>query len=277
MRNEQQYLDLLRNTLETGTVKSDRTGTGTISKFGGQMTFDLRDGKIPVITTKKVFWKAVVIELLWLMRGSTKADFMDQYGVTIWKEWTDSQNDLPNVYPKQWRNWEGKNGTTDQLANAISKIKNKPDDRRIIVSAWNVGEIEDMALPPCHAFFQFYVSNGELSCHLYQRSADMFLGVPFNIASYSLLTHLIAHECGLKAGDFIHSFGDRHIYSNHVNQVKEQLSRFAMQEPTIQINIDEPLLDFVDSCHNLSWDEIKQKIVLQNYKSHGSIKAEVAI
>lgn len=275
--NENQYLNMLRNTLETGTVKTDRTGTGTISNFGGQMSFDLRDGKIPVLTTKKVFWKAVVVELLWLLRGNTSADFLDQHNITIWKEWTNSDNDLPNVYPKQWRKWWTLNGPVDQIANAIDQIKNNPDSRRIVVSAWNAGKINDMALPPCHAFFQFYVNNGELSCHLYQRSGDMFLGVPFNIASYSLLTHLIAHECGLKAGDFIHSLGDRHIYLNHVDQVKEQLTRFPMQEPTIKINIDQPLLDFVDNCDNLTWDEIKQKIVLQNYKSHGSIKAEVAI
>jgi thymidylate synthase len=547
MRNEQQYLDLLKDTLETGTVKSDRTGTGTISKFGGQMTFDLRDGKIPVITTKKVFWKGAVVESLWFLKGSTDVTFLQERGVSFWDGWLDEKNTIGPGYGLQFRNikyitpitpkiftpepigqikvqekvlpeyntdsggtsykigdiidtdfngkitlikevplstsnnrvswivqfhntgyvgqytygdiksgkcfdpysrsvfgvgyygnynkkdpnynmlvntwrdmirrcyykkcksyknygakgfhvdsrwhsfeqfqkdftkipnWELKleypneysldkdilfasnkysvdtciwathaeqsaNTSTniyfeanspqgeklkftsigyicrkfklnpsavfrclnkklkthkgwsnfnpiicpegqvlryreiDQLKLVIASIKHNPDSRRHIISLWNIHDVDRMELPPCHGnIIQFYVSNGELSCHMYQRSCDLFLGGAINIASYSLLTHLIAHECGLKAGDFIHSFGDRHIYLNHVDQVKEQLSRTPMQEPAIQINIDEPLLDFVDNCHNLSWDEIKQKIVLQNYKSHGSIKAEVAI
>lgn len=277
------YHKLLETVLETGVKKGDRTGTGTFSVFGAQMRFNLSQG-FPLLTTKKIFWKGVVEELLWMISGSTNVRTLQERGVHIWDEWADKDGELGPVYGSQWRNWEhiekhpesyGKDEahphyvkfrSFDQLSNVISRIKTNPDCRRLIVSAWNVAEIENMALPPCHSFFQFYVAEGKLSCHMYQRSADLFLGVPFNIASYSLLTHLVAHVTDLSVGDFIHSFGDAHIYLNHVDQVKELLSREHLPAPTLKI-VGPKDIDQIKSEH----------IILENYKSHSAIKADVAI
>lgn len=273
MQNEKQYLLLLERILKTNRETSDRTGTGTLSIFGDQIRMDLRES-FPLLTTKKIFWKAVVIELLWMLRGETNTKFLHQFGVTIWDEWARENGDLGPVYGKQMRNFFGK----DQIQEVIYQIKNAPDSRRIIVSMWNPAELHLMALPPCPVLFQFEVFNGELSCHLYQRSADTFLGVPFDMASYSLLTHLIANECGLKVGDFIHSFGNVHIYNNHLDQVNEQLTRQPLPQPEININIKPgALLDFIVDCSDYSWDMISHSIELKNYQSHPSIKGKVAV
>ena len=232
----QQYHDLLKHILEKGTDKTDRTGTGTKSVFGYQMRFDLAKG-FPLVTSKKVHLRSIIHELLWFLKGETNIAYLKDNGVSIWDEWADSEGELGPVYGKQWRRWEGKNGqVVDQIASLVQEIKNNPDSRRLIVSAWNVAELPQMALMPCHSLFQFYVADGRLSCQLYQRSADVFLGVPFNIASYALLTHMIAQVCQLEPGDFVHTFGDVHIYSNHFEQVKLQLSRQPFPLPTLQLN-----------------------------------------
>lgn len=233
-----QYLDLLRDVRDNGVMKTDRTGVGTKSVFGRQMRFDLNEG-FPLLTTKKVHLKSIIYELLWFIAGDTNIAYLKEHGVRIWDEWADENGDLGPVYGHQWRSWPAPDGTTiDQLSNVIEQIKNNPDSRRLIVSAWNVAEVDKMALPPCHSLFQFYVAEGRLSCQLYQRSADMFLGVPFNIASYSLLTMMIAQVCGLKLGEFVHTTGDTHIYTNHFEQVEEQLSRAPKALPTMKINPD---------------------------------------
>ena len=232
---EQPYLDLLRDVLDNGTVKSDRTGTGTISSFARQMRFDLSRG-FPLLTTKKMHTKSIIGELLWFLRGETNVQSLQEDGIRIWNEWADATGELGPVYGKQWRRWEGKNGVVvDQIANLVDDLKNNPNSRRMLVSAWNVAEISEAALPPCHMLFQCYVANGKLSCQLYQRSCDLFLGVPFNIASYSLLTHLLALECGLEVGEFIWTGGDCHIYQNHVAQVQLQLSRTPFAPPQLVI------------------------------------------
>ena len=232
------YLDLMQHVLEHGTKKSDRTGTGTTSVFGYQMRFDLSQG-FPLVTTKKCHMKSIVHELLWFLQGDTNIRYLKENGVKIWDEWADENGNLGPVYGKQWRSWATVDGRAiDQITDVIEQIKKNPDSRRLIVSAWNVGELNQMALAPCHAFFQFYVADGKLSCQLYQRSADIFLGVPFNIASYALLTLMMAQVCGLKAGDFVHTFGDAHLYSNHMEQTREQLSREPRPLPTMRINPD---------------------------------------
>ncbi len=231
-----QYEKFLEHVFNNGTQKTDRTGTGTVSVFGGQMRFDLGES-FPLITSKKVHLKSIVYELLWFLKGDTNIDYLKEHGVRIWDEWADENGDLGPVYGKQWRSWETKDGRViDQITNALNLIKENPDSRRIIVSAWNVGELDKMALMPCHCLFQFYVADGKLSCQLYQRSADLFLGVPFNIASYALLTLMMAQECNLEPGEFVHTFGDAHIYSNHFEQVKQQLSREARPYPIMRLN-----------------------------------------
>lgn len=261
------YLDLLRHILEQGTEKKDRTGIGTISTFGYQMRFDLAQG-FPLVTTKKVYTKAVVYELLWLLKGDTNIKFLKDNGVTIWDEWADASGDLGPIYGAQWRAWKRPDGTAvDQIAQAVERIKTTPDSRRIIVSAWNAGEIEKMALPPCHAFFQFYVLDNQLSCQLYQRSADVFLGVPFNIASYSLLTMMMAQVTGLRLGQFIHTFGDVHIYSNHMEQVKLQLSREPRSLPRMKLN------PAVKDIFDFKYEDF----TLENYDPWPAIKAPVAV
>ena len=263
------YEDLLRDVLETGDTKSDRTGTGTTSVFGRQIRYDLSES-FPLITTKKVFTKGIIAELLWLLNGDTNSKTLEDQGVNIWKAWADPETgELGPVYGKQWRSWIGADGQThDQIAKVIEDIKNNPDSRRHIVSAWNVGDLEDMALVPCHAFFQFYVSSdGKLSCQLYQRSADMFLGVPFNIASYALLTHMIAQQTGLEVGEFVHTFGDAHVYSNHEDQVKEQLSREVRPFPKLVIK-RKP-----ESIFDYKIDDFE----FEGYHPHGKIEAPVAV
>lgn len=262
-----QYLDLLQHIKENGVDKGDRTGTGTRSVFGYQMRFDLQKG-FPLVTTKKIHLKSVVHELLWFLKGDTNVAYLQENGVRIWNEWADEKGDLGPVYGKQWRSWKGANGQTiDQIKQVVETIKTNPDSRRIIVSAWNVGELSEMALSPCHALFQFYVANGKLSCQLYQRSADSFLGVPFNIASYALLTHMIAQVCGLEPGDFIHTFGDVHIYRNHWEQVNLQLQRVPKELPTLVLNpIITSLFDF--EYKDISW---------KNYEPDPAIKAFVAV
>lgn len=261
------YLDLLAKVLNNGTEKNDRTGTGTISDFGHQLYFDLRY-KFPIITTKKVPFKAVAAELIWFLQGGTNIHFLHERGVKIWDPWADSEGELGPIYGKQWRSWPDKNGgTIDQIAEVIHTIKNNPDSRRMVVSAWNVADLPDMALSPCHCLFQFYVANGQLSCHLYQRSADLFIGVPFNIASYALLTHLIAQVCDLKPGKFIHTFGDVHIYQNHIEQVKTQLNRDPQPLPTLQLSSSVQEIDEFDVDH----------ISLEGYNPHPHIKAPVAV
>ncbi|WMM90091.1 thymidylate synthase [Heyndrickxia coagulans] len=231
-----QYLDLCREVLENGVKKDDRTGTGTISVFGHQMRFHLEDG-FPLLTTKKLHLKSIIYELLWMLKGDTNVKYLQENGVRIWNEWADENGDLGPVYGKQWRSWQTRDGRTiDQITQVIEQIKTNPDSRRLIVNAWNVGEIDRMALPPCHCFFQFYVANGKLSCQLYQRSADIFLGVPFNIASYALLTMMIAQVTGLEPGDFVHTLGDAHIYLNHIEQVKLQLTREPRKLPKMVLN-----------------------------------------
>lgn len=261
------YLDLLKHILDHGNEKSDRTGTGTISTFGYQMRFDLAQG-FPLLTTKKVYTKAVIYELLWLLKGDTNIKFLKDHGVTIWDEWADTNGDLGPVYGAQWRAWKRPDGTVvDQIAQAVEMIQNTPDSRRIIVSAWNAGEIEKMALPPCHAFFQFYVLNKKLSCQLYQRSADVFLGVPFNIASYALLTLMMAQVTGLEPGEFIHTFGDVHIYLNHREQVELQLSREPRPLPQMKLN---------PAVHDIFCFKYED-FTLENYDPHPAIKASVAV
>jgi thymidylate synthase len=262
-----QYLDLLRHIQENGVVKSDRTGTGTQSVFGYQMRFDLSKG-FPLVTTKKVHLKAIVHELLWFLKGDTNIQYLKDNGVKIWDEWADSEGNLGPVYGKQWRRWETKDGRViDQVAQAVELLKKDPDSRRIIVNAWNVGELDKMALMPCHTMFQLYVAGGKLSCQLYQRSADVFLGVPFNIASYALLTLMVAQVTGLKPGDFVHTFGDVHIYSNHEEQVKLQLSREPKPLPVMKLN------PAVKSIFDFKYEDFE----LLNYDPHPSIKAPVAV
>ncbi|MDA3891553.1 MAG: thymidylate synthase [Salinivirgaceae bacterium] len=262
-----QYLDLLDHILEKGSKKEDRTGTGTISTFGYQMRFDLSEG-FPCITTKKLHLKSIIYELLWFLRGDTNVKYLQDNGVRIWNEWADENGDLGHVYGYQWRSWPKPDGThLDQISQLIHDIKTNPDSRRLIVSAWNAGDIENMALPPCHAFFQFYVNNGKLSCQLYQRSADVFLGVPFNIASYALLTYMVAQVCDLEPGDFVHTFGDVHIYSNHIDQVKLQRSREIRELPKMWINPN------IKDIFEFTGDDFK----LENYDPHPHIKGVVAI
>lgn len=263
----QQYLDLLRHILDTGVQKQDRTGTGTISCFGYQMRFDLNKG-FPLVTTKKVHLKSIIHELLWFLKGQTNIKYLKENGVAIWDEWADANGELGPVYGKQWRSWEGADGkVVDQVTDLITQLNKNPDSRRLIISAWNVTELPNMALMPCHALFQFYVANGKLSCQLYQRSADVFLGVPFNIASYALLTMMIAQVCNLQLGEFIHTFGDVHIYNNHQEQVKLQLSRTPFSLPTMKIN---------PSVKNI-FDFTFEDFTLENYQSHPGIKAPVAV
>ena len=260
------YEDLLRRVLETGTAKADRTGTGTRSVFGAQLRYDLADG-FPLVTTKKVHLKSIVYELLWFLRGDSNVRWLQERGVTIWDEWADPDGDLGPVYGVQWRSWPTPSGEhIDQIQAALDLLRSDPDSRRNIVSAWNVGEIPQMALPPCHAFFQFYVADGRLSCQLYQRSADLFLGVPFNIASYALLTHMMAQQAGLGVGDFIWTGGDCHIYDNHVEQVTEQLSRDPYPYPTLELRRAESIFDY-------TYDDVQ----VVGYTSHPGIKAPVAV
>jgi thymidylate synthase len=262
-----QYEELLKHVYSAGAEKSDRTGTGTRSIFGAQIRFDLSKG-FPLITSKKVHLKSIIHELLWFIKGDTNTKYLTDNGVKIWDEWADKDGNLGPVYGHQWRNWpKTDGGTIDQLSEVIETLKNNPDSRRIIVSAWNVADLPKMALMPCHAFFQFYVANGKLSCQLYQRSADMFLGVPFNIASYALLTLMIAQVCNLEPGDFIHTFGDAHIYSNHFEQVELQLSRDLRPYPTMKINKE------VKSIFDFKYEDFE----LENYNPHPAIKGAVAV
>lgn len=262
-----QYLDLLRNVMENGVDKEDRTGTGTKSIFGYQMRFDLSKG-FPLITTKKTHLKSIIHELLWFLQGDTNVQYLHDNNVKIWDEWADENGDLGHIYGFQWRSWpDYKGGSIDQITEAIETIKKNPDSRRIIVSAWNVADLGNMNLPPCHAFFQFYVANGKLSCQLYQRSADSFLGVPFNIASYALLTMMIAQVCGLEAGDFVHTFGDLHVYRNHFEQVKLQLSREPFPLPTMKINPE------IKNIFDFKYEDFE----LVDYQAHPHIKGEVAV
>ena len=263
----QQYHDLLKHILKNGVQKTDRTGTGTISCFGYQMRFDLTKG-FPLVTTKKLHLKSIIYELLWFLNGDTNIKYLNDNGVSIWNEWADANGDLGPVYGKQWRSWEGADGKViDQIADVLHQIKNQPDSRRMIVSAWNVGELSKMALVPCHSLFQFYVADGKLSCQLYQRSADVFLGVPFNIASYALLTMMMAQVTGLEAGDFIHSFGDVHIYNNHLAQVELQLSREPYPLPQMHLNPE------VKDLFSFKFEDF----TLENYQCHPAIKAPVAV
>lgn len=263
----QQYLDLLQHILDNGTQKTDRTGTGTISTFGHQLRFDLQKG-FPLVTTKKVHLKSIIHELLWFLKGETNIAYLKENKVSIWDEWANEDGELGPVYGKQWRSWEGKDGKViDQISDLISQIKKTPDSRRLIVSAWNVGELPEMALMPCHTLFQFYVADNKLSCQLYQRSADVFLGVPFNIASYALLTMMVAQVCDLEPGDFVHTFGDVHIYNNHIDQVNLQLSREPFPLPVMKINPE------VKDIFGFQYDDFK----LENYQSHSAIKAPVAV
>ncbi len=263
----QQYLTLLQHVLDNGTQKTDRTGTGTKSCFGYQMRFNLQEG-FPLVTTKKVHLKSIIYELLWFLNGDTNIKYLKDNGVRIWDEWADENGDLGPVYGKQWRSWEGANGVVvDQITELIEQIKKTPDSRRLIVSAWNVGDLSKMALMPCHNMFQFYVADGKLSCQLYQRSADVFLGVPFNIASYALLTMMIAQVCGLAYGDFVHSFGDVHLYNNHFDQAHLQLSRTPFHLPTMKIN------PAVKDIFSFKFEDF----TLENYESHPGIKAPVAV
>ncbi len=262
-----QYLDLVKHIMDTGVEKSDRTGTGTISVFGYQMRFDLEQG-FPMVTTKKLHLKSIIYELLWFLKGDTNIGYLKENGVRIWDEWADDEGNLGPVYGKQWRSWQGANGVVvDQIAQAVHTLKTNPDSRRIMVNAWNVAELGEMALTPCHALFQFYVAEGKLSCQLYQRSADVFLGVPFNIASYALLTMMMAQVCGLKPGHFVHTFGDAHLYLNHLDQARLQLSREPRPLPTMRINPEVKNID----------DFVFEDFVLEGYDPHPHIKAEVSI
>ncbi|HIO04254.1 MAG TPA: thymidylate synthase [Gammaproteobacteria bacterium] len=263
----QQYLDLMKYVRESGTKKQDRTGTGTLSVFGYQMRFNLEEG-FPLITTKKVHLKSIIYELLWIIKGSTNIGYLKEHGVSIWDEWADERGELGPVYGAQWRSWPTQDGNSiDQISDVIHQIKSDPDSRRLIVSAWNVAQIEKMALPPCHTLFQFYVAEGRLSCQLYQRSADIFIGVPFNIASYALLVLMIAKATGLKAGDFVHTLGDAHLYLNHLGQVDEQLKRTPFALPTM--NIKKEITDILE----LEYEDFS----LENYDSHPHIPAPVAV
>jgi thymidylate synthase len=263
----QQYLNLLSHIIETGTDKNDRTGTGTRSCFGYQMRFNLQDG-FPLVTTKKTHLKSIIYELLWFLKGETNIRYLKENNVSIWDEWADEQGDLGPVYGKQWRSWTGADGIeVDQIKELIHTIKTNPDSRRMIVSAWNVAELPKMKLMPCHCLFQFYVADGKLSCQLYQRSADVFLGVPFNIASYALLTMMIAQVCGLQYGDFVHSFGDVHLYKNHFEQAELQLTRSPLPLPQMKINPD------VKDIFEFKYEDFS----LENYQSHPGIKAPVAV
>lgn len=263
----QQYLQLLRHILDKGVTKSDRTGTGTTSVFGYQMRFDLQQG-FPLVTTKKLHLKSIIHELLWFLNGDTNIKYLKENGVGIWDEWADENGDLGPVYGHQWRSWTGADGKVyDQIKDVLHQIKTNPDSRRMIVNAWNVADLPKMALSPCHALFQFYVANGTLSCQLYQRSADVFLGVPFNIASYALLTIMMAQVCGLKPGEFIHTFGDVHLYSNHIEQAKLQLTREPYPLPTMKLNPD------IKDLFAFTFEDF----ILENYQSHPHIKAPVAV
>ena len=259
-----QYLDMLRYVLENGVDKMDRTGVGTRSVFGQQMRFDLSKG-FPLMTTKKMHLKSIIHELLWFIKGDTNVKYLQDNGVRIWNEWADENGDLGPIYGSQWRNWNGEG--IDQLAQVVDKLKNNPNDRRMIVSAWNVSKIPEMHLPPCHMMFQFYVANGKLSCMLYQRSCDMFLGVPFNIASYALLTMMLAQVCDLEPGEFVHTLGDTHIYHNHFEQVKEQLRREPLPLPTMNLNPQ------VKDINDFKYEDF----TLENYECYGAIKAQVAV
>ena len=262
-----QYLELLRHVLEKGERKEDRTGTGTISVFGAQARFDLRD-RFPMLTTKKLHLKSIIHELLWFLKGDTNIGYLKENGVRIWDEWADDEGNLGRVYGAQWCDWRAPDGRKiHQIDEVIEQIKTNPDSRRLIVSAWNVGELDQMALAPCHAFFQFYVRNGELSCQLYQRSADLFLGVPFNIASYALLTLMVAQVTGLKPGEFVHTFGDLHLYSNHLEQAQEQLSREPRQRPVMRLN------PAVTNIHDFVFEDF----TLEEYDPHPHIKAAVSV
>ncbi|MEY3244924.1 MAG: hypothetical protein RL253_62 [Bacteroidota bacterium] len=263
----QAYLDLVKHILEKGTDKSDRTGTGTRSVFGYQMRFDLNEG-FPMVTTKKLHLKSIIHELLWFLKGDTNIQYLKDNGVSIWNEWADENGELGPVYGKQWRSWTGADGKThDQIIDLIEQLKKNPDSRRLIVSAWNVAELPKMALMPCHTLFQFYVAGGKLSCQLYQRSADVFLGVPFNIASYALLTMMVAQVCDLQLGDFVHTFGDVHLYNNHFDQAREQLSRTSFPLPKMKINPE------VKNIFGFKFDDF----ILEGYQSHPAIKAPVAV
>ncbi|WP_045468955.1 thymidylate synthase [Sporocytophaga myxococcoides] len=262
-----QYHELMTHILEKGVKKEDRTGTGTISVFGYQMRFDLSEG-FPVVTTKKLHLKSIIHELLWFLKGDTNIRYLKENGVSIWDEWADEKGNLGPVYGYQWRSWPTPEGDhIDQISKVIEQIKKTPDSRRLIVSAWNVADVDKMKLPPCHAFFQFYVAEGKLSCQLYQRSADVFLGVPFNIASYALLTMMVAQVCGLKPGDFVHTLGDAHLYSNHLEQTRLQLSREQRPLPQMKINPD------VKSIFDFKYEDF----TLENYNPHPAIKADVAV
>ena len=261
-----QYLDLARLVLDKGIQKGDRTGTGTISYFGHQMRFDLSEG-FPLVTTKKLHLKSIIHELLWFLKGDTNIKYLKENGVRIWDEWADENGNLGKIYGHQWRGWEGDGVTIDQIQEVVDTLKNNPDSRRIIVSAWNVAQLDQMALPPCHCFMQFYVANGKLSMQLYQRSADLFLGVPFNIASYSLLLLMMAQVTGLEAGEFIHTFGDVHIYNNHIDQIKEQLTRGPYKLPTMVLNKE------VTNIFDFKYEDF----TLVGYEAHPHIKGEVAV
>jgi thymidylate synthase len=261
-----QYLDLLRHVLEHGAEKSDRTGTGTRSVFGWQMRFDLNDG-FPLVTTKKLHLRSIVHELLWILKGETNIAYLKDNKVSIWDEWADAQGELGPVYGKQWRHWASPDGEIDQMQWLIEEIKRNPDSRRLVVSAWNVADLPQMALMPCHTLFQFYVANGKLSCQLYQRSGDIFLGVPFNIASYALLTHMVAQACGLGVGDFVHTLGDAHLYSNHYEQAREQLARSPRPLPRLMLN------PTVTDLFSFGYDDI----AIEGYEPHAAIKAPVAV
>jgi thymidylate synthase len=263
----EQYLNLLRHVKSNGIKKADRTGTGTISVFGYQMRFDISES-FPLLTSKKLHLRSIIHELLWFLKGETNIKYLKEHNVSIWNEWADENGNLGPVYGAQWRSWSAANGTTiDQITGVIDQIRNNPDSRRLIVSAWNVGELDQMALMPCHAFFQFYVADGKLSCQLYQRSADIFLGLPFNIASYALLTMMVAQVCDLNLGEFVHTLGDAHLYLNHMQQVDEQLSREPLAPPVMKINPQ------VNSIFDFKFEDFK----LVNYESHPSIKAPIAI
>ncbi len=261
-----QYLEILDYVLKNGVKKEDRTGTGTLSVFGYQTRYDLQKG-FPLVTTKKIHFKSVVYELLWFIKGETNIKFLTDNGVRIWNPWADENGELGRIYGYQWRSWTAEDRNIDQLSQVIEQIKNNPNSRRLIVSAWNVGDLDKMALPPCHILFQFYVANGKLSCQLYQRSADLFIGVPFNIASYALLTKMIAQVTGLQAGEFIHTLGDAHIYLNHIEQVKLQLSRQPKPLPELELNPE------IKSLFDFTYDDIK----LIGYDPHPHIKADVAV
>lgn len=262
-----QYLDLARRILSEGNKRGDRTGTGTISVFGHQMTFDLAEG-FPLLTTKKLHTKSIIYELLWFLKGSTNVHWLQEHGVRIWNEWADENGELGPVYGHQWRSWpDEKGGSIDQIANVIEQIKTHPESRRLIVNAWNVAEVDEMKLPPCHVLFQFYVADGALSCQLYQRSGDVFLGVPFNIASYALLTMMVAQVCGLKPGKFVHTLGDAHIYLNHLDQIREQLTRPPYPLPTMRLN------PAITDINDFTFEDFS----LENYQAWPHIKGEVSV